>query len=53
MMSSPTRQVSVRRLPPLPNQVQIKPILKENSTNLEDGLFKSRSRGKFLGEAKN
>ncbi|KAK3748923.1 hypothetical protein QZH41_019879, partial [Actinostola sp. cb2023] len=43
-MSSPTRQVSVRRLPPLPNQVQIKPILKENSTNVDDGLLnKSRS----------
>ncbi|XP_031554840.1 cAMP and cAMP-inhibited cGMP 3',5'-cyclic phosphodiesterase 10A-like [Actinia tenebrosa] len=45
-MSSPTRQVSVRRLPPLPNQVQIRPILKENAANLEDGLLKTRhSRG--------
>lgn len=46
-MSSPTKQVSVRRLPPLPNQVTLR-NLKENGTANEDNRIGS-IRGKPSG----
>lgn len=44
-MSSPTRQVSVRRLPPLPNQITNRATLKESSVylNSNDGLNNTAS----------
>ena len=44
-MSSPTRQVSVRRLPPLPNQGTIRGALKDSGVHFisSDGLNNSAS----------
>ena len=49
-MSSPTKQVSVRRLPPLPNQITLR-NLKENG-NANENLHTESLKGKPSGGRK-
>ena len=46
-MSSPTKQVSVRRLPPLPNQITLRNLKESGSTNEDShaGNLKEKPSG--------